>query len=145
MSDTLLNKKVSIERCIRQIRSYYDLHREAPFERDHLRQDAIAMNLQRAIELCIDMANHLIRTRKLGLPQDSRDSFALLEHEGVISTDLADQLKRMVGFRNVLVHEYRKLDLEIMTDVIDHRLEDLLDFTVQILGAAGMRTQDPGS
>lgn len=145
MSDTLLNKKVSIERCIRQIRSYYDLPREVPFERDHLRQDAIAMNLQRAIELCIDMANHLIRTRKLGLPQDSRDSFALLEHEGVISTDLADQLKSMVGFRNVLVHEYRKLDLEIMTDVINHRLEDLLDFTVQVLGAAGVRTQNPGS
>lgn len=145
MSDTLLNKKVSIERCIRQIRSYYDLPREVPFERDHLRQDAIAMNLQRAIELCIDMANHLIRTGKLGLPQDSRDSFALLEHEGVISSDLADQLKRMIGFRNVLVHEYRKLDLEIMTDVINHRLEDLLDFTVQVLGAAGVRTPDPGS
>jgi len=51
----------------------------------------------------------------------------------------------MVGFRNVLVHEYRKLDLEIMTDGINHRLGDLLDFTVQVLGAAGVRTQDPGS
>jgi len=135
MSDTLVNKKVSVERCIRQIRSYYERRGELPFERDHLRQDAIAMNLQRAIELCIDMANHLIRTRKLGLPQGSRDSFALLEQEGFIGVELAAQLKKMVGFRNVLVHEYRELDLGIMIDVIESRLPVLLDFTVEVLKA----------
>ncbi len=145
MSDTLLNKKVSIERCIRQIRSYYERHSELAFERDYLRQDAIAMNLQRAIELCIDMANHLIRTRKLGLPQGSRDSFALLEQEGFIGADLAGQLKKMVGFQNVLVHEYRELDFGIMIDVIENRLEALLDFTVQILNAAGTHQQNPES
>ena len=109
MSDVLINKKVSVERCIRQIRSYYESRGEPSFERDHLRQDAIAMNLQRAAELCIDMANHIIRTKKLGLPQDSRDSFGLLEQEGLIEPELANQLKSMVGFRNILVHEYREI------------------------------------
>jgi uncharacterized protein YutE (UPF0331/DUF86 family) len=103
---------------------------------DFLRQDAIAMNLQRAAELCIDMANHVIRTRKLGLPQDSRDSFGLLEKEGLIDSTLANRLKGMVGFRNVLVHEYRELDFGIMVDVIENRLDDLLDFTDQALKLA---------
>ena len=129
MNDVLLNKKVSIERCVRQIRRYYHIDESIPFEHDHLRQDAIAMNLQRAAELCIDMANHLIRKRKLGLPQDSRDSFTLLEQEGLIDAELARKLKGMVGFRNILVHEYRKLDLDIMVDVIENRVDDLLKFT----------------
>lgn len=137
MSDVLVNKKVSIERCIRQVRSYYQSRGEVPFERDFLRQDAIAMNLQRAAELCIDMANHVIRTRKLGLPQDSRDSFGLLEKEGLIDSTLTNRLKGMVGFRNVLVHEYRELDFGIMVDVIENRLDDLLDFTDRALKLAG--------
>lgn len=137
MSDVLINKKVSVERCIRQVRAYYEARGDLPFERDHLRQDAIAMNLQRSAELCIDMANHLIRTRKLGLPQDSRDSFGLLEQEGLIDSALAGKLKGMVGFRNILVHEYRELDLEIMIDIIEGRLDDLLEFTGQVLKAAG--------
>lgn len=128
MNDVLVNKKISIERCVRQARNYYARSTDRPFEQDHLRQDAIAMNLQRSAELCIDMANHVVRKRKLGLPQDSRESFALLQQDNLIGEELAEKLKGMVGFRNVLVHEYRKLDLAIMIDIINNRLDDLLDF-----------------
>jgi uncharacterized protein YutE (UPF0331/DUF86 family) len=69
MNEVILNKKVSIERCIEQISRYYALDRGLPFEQDFLKQDAIAMNLQRACELSIDIANHLIIIRKLGLPK----------------------------------------------------------------------------
>ncbi|MEA3291813.1 MAG: DUF86 domain-containing protein, partial [Pseudomonadota bacterium] len=100
-----------------------------PFEEDSMRQDAIAVNLQRACEACIDLANHTIRIRKLGLPKESRESFGLLAREEVIPLDLAKKLQGMVGFRNVLVHEYTKLDIGLMVDVIENRLEDLLDFT----------------
>ena len=57
MNDIILNKKESIERCIKQIRIYYGLPSEIPFEEDYLRQDAVALNLQRACEQCIDLAN----------------------------------------------------------------------------------------
>ena len=72
MNEIVLNKKVSIERCIRQIKLYYAMDSRIPFESDYQKQDAIAMNLQRACELCIDIANHLIKTKKLGLPQGRR-------------------------------------------------------------------------
>lgn len=129
MDDIVLNKKESIERCVKQIQTYYALPSELPFETDHLKQDAIAANLQRACEQCIDLANHTIKTRKLGLPKESRESFRLLGQNGIIPRDLAAKLENMVGFRNILVHQYQELDIQLMVDVIEKHLNDLVDFT----------------
>ena len=128
MNDILLNKKIGIERSVKQIREYYALNPDVLFEQDYLKQDAIAINLQRLCEACIDIANHWIRRKKLGLPQDSADAFALLHRAGALSEDMSRALKGMVGFRNVLIHEYKKLDLAIMRDVIEHHLHEPLDF-----------------
>lgn len=137
MNEVILNKKVSIERCIAQINQYYAMDRGLPFEQDFLKQDAIAMNLQRACELAIDIANHLIKIKKLGLPQDSRDSFELLQRTGLIDAPMMRNLQAMVGFRNVLVHAYRKLDLEVMVNVIENHTRDLLDFAHRVVEAVG--------
>jgi uncharacterized protein YutE (UPF0331/DUF86 family) len=131
--DVALNKKESIERCIRQVRHYYALHSDKPFDQDFLKQDAIAINLQRAAEQTIDLANHAIRKGKLGIPKDSRDSFTILTAAGIISAELAGKLRGMVGFQNILVHDYRELDLSIMRDVIENRLDDLILFTNDVL------------
>jgi len=133
MNDIVLNKKESIERCIRQIRLYYKLPVETPFEEDYLRQDAIAANLQRVCEQCIDLANHTVRARKLGLPKESRESFRLLAESDIISRDLSNRLERMVGFRNILVHQYQQLDILVMKDVVENRLEDILLFVDTIV------------
>ncbi|MEM6428668.1 MAG: DUF86 domain-containing protein [Deinococcota bacterium] len=84
----MLQKKESIERCVEQVRKYYQTPSNKPFEEDFLKQDAIAMNLQRACECAIDIANYLIRTRKLGLPSSSRDSFDLLHRGGLIDESM---------------------------------------------------------
>ncbi len=133
MNDVVLNKKESIERCIRQIRVYRDLPSDVPFEEDHLKQDAIALNLQRACEQAIDLANYAIKKKKLGLPKQSKDSFNLLAENKIIPCTLSAGLGKMVGFCNVLVHEYQKLDINIMLDVIDNHLESLVDFTNHIM------------
>jgi uncharacterized protein YutE (UPF0331/DUF86 family) len=133
MNDIVLNKKESIERCIKQVRLYYRMPSEIPFEEDHLKQDAIAVNLQRAAEQVIDLANHVIRKQKLGLPKESRESFDILMEAGVIPHGLADKLKGMVGFRYILVHQYEDLDVKIMVDVIEHHLEELVDFTNHVV------------
>jgi len=133
MNDIVLNKKESIERCIKQIRAYYAVHSDVAFEEASMKQDAIAVNLQRACEQAIDLANHTIRVRKLGLPKESKESFRLLAQSGIIPADLSDKLERMIGFRNTLVHEYQKLDIGLMVDVIENHLDDLIDFTNYIL------------
>ncbi|BBP42829.1 type VII toxin-antitoxin system HepT family RNase toxin [Thiosulfativibrio zosterae] len=133
MNDVLLNKKVSIERCIQQIQNYYHLESELPFQQDYMKQDAIAINLQRIAELAIDMAAYLIKREKLGLPQDSKDHFRLLEKAQIIPQELSQKCQNMVGFRNILVHEYQELDLDLMQDVIEHHLTDLIDYSDFIL------------
>ena len=59
MNEIVLNKKISIERCVQQIQVYYALDNGQPFATDYLKQDAIGMNLQRACELSLDIENHL--------------------------------------------------------------------------------------
>lgn len=140
MNDIVLNKKESIERCISQIRAYYALPSAIGFEEDHMKQDAISINLQRACEQCIDLANHTIKTLKLGLPKESRESFNLLAMGKVIPLDLAQRLVGMVGFRNVLVHEYQRMDIELMIKVIEHHLDDLVEFTNYIIRSLSKST-----
>ncbi|MBF0308969.1 MAG: DUF86 domain-containing protein [Magnetococcales bacterium] len=129
MSEILLNKVASIQRCLHQVRDYDARPSDVPFEADHFKQDAIAANVQRACEQCIDLANHVVRLRKLGWPKESRESFRLLADAGLIPQELAGRLGRMVGFRNLLVHQYQPLDIGLLREVIDHRLEDLMTFT----------------
>ncbi len=131
--DLILNKKESVERCIKQVRQYYKIPSDEPFEENHLKQDAIAINLQRACELCIDLANHTIKSKKLGLPKESKESFRLLAENKIITKALSKKLEGMVGFRNILVHGYQQLNIEIMVDIIENRLDDLLTFTNAIL------------
>lgn len=130
VDDVLLGKRVSLERCVTQARTYYSELGDTPLEDDHLHQDAIALNIQRACELALDMANRVIKQKKLGMPQESRESFTLLERGGVIERPLADSMRGMVGFRNVLVHRYQDLDLAVLREVLEHRLDDLLAFGV---------------
>jgi uncharacterized protein YutE (UPF0331/DUF86 family) len=133
MNDIILSKKVSIERCLKKIDRYYRLETGLPFIKDQLRLDAVAMNLQRAAELTIDIANHLVKIRKLGLPRDSCESFTLLAQAGMIDEVMLRKLQGMVGFRNILVHEYQELDMAILIDVIEHRTRDLLEFATQAM------------
>ncbi|ADU65160.1 protein of unknown function DUF86 [Desulfurispirillum indicum S5] len=109
VNDIVLNKAESIERCIRKVEEYSSRETGLHFEADHLKQDAIAFNLVRAAEQCIDLANHVVRRRKLGIPKESRDAFRLLASGGIIPAESADKLVKMVGFRNVLVHEYQQV------------------------------------
>ena len=128
----VLVKKESIERCIAEIRLYRSLPVGPPIP-EHLVFNGIRSNLQIMAEQAIDIANHVIRKKKLGFPTDSPDSFEKLRKAGVIDDDLAQKMKGMVGFRNILVHDYTTLDQKIFEDVITNHLDDVLDFTNQVL------------
>lgn len=125
--DVVLNKAASLERCVQRIREVY-AGADAHLYDNLTTQDSILLNLQRACEVSIDLAMHVVRKRRLGVPQDSRDAFELLHAGGLLDRDLATVLKRMVGFRNVAVHEYDKLNLAIVKALIAQRLDDFLTF-----------------
>ena len=108
--EVLLNKSASIERCVARAREEYAKD-PTSFATNYTRQDAAILNIQRACEATLDMGQHLIRRERLGLPQGARNVFTLLAQGGWIDVELADGLKRMVGFRNIAVYDYQSMQL----------------------------------
>jgi uncharacterized protein YutE (UPF0331/DUF86 family) len=139
--DVLINKAATIERCVARAREEYASN-PATFATDLTRQDAAILNILRACEAALDMGQHLIRREKLGVPQSARDVFALLARGGWIDVALADSLKRMVGFRNIAVHDYQALQLPITVSIITTHLDEFLQYSRAML----MRdTAQPGT
>ena len=126
--DVLLNKVALIERCLARIAEEYH-GREKELETNQTRQDAIILNLMRACESAIDLAMHVVRIRRLGLPQESREAFGLLRDAGILEEDLTRRMQAMVGFRNIAVHNYEKMNLAIVRSILEKNLEDFRKFT----------------
>lgn len=130
--DVLINKAAVIERCVARAREEYASN-PATFATDFTRQDAAILNIQRACEAALDMGQHLIRREKFGVPQSARDVFGLLAQGGWIDVALADGLKRMVGFRNIAVHDYQALQLPITMSIITLHLDEFLQYSQTVL------------
>ncbi len=132
VDDVLINKAATIERCIKRVREEYT-KAGADFATDYSRQDAAILNIQRACEAALDVGQHIIRTERLGVPQSSRDVFTLLAQAKRIDSTTAESMKRMVGFRNIAVHDYQALLLPIVENIITNHLDDFDQFSKQIL------------
>jgi len=130
--DVLINKAATIERCVRRAREEYNAD-PASFATNFTRQDAAILNIQRACEAALDMGQHLIRRERLGVPQSARDVFTLLATYAWIEPSLAEQLRRMVGFRNLAVHDYASLQLPITIKIIEQHLDQFLDYSKCLL------------
>ncbi|WP_338432752.1 DUF86 domain-containing protein [Clostridium tyrobutyricum] len=131
MNDVVLNKISVIERCIKRIKEEYDNNPENL--KNYTKQDSIILNIQRACEVSIDLAMHIISERKFGIPQNSRDAFEILFNNKIIDENLMRELKSMVGFRNIAVHDYQTVNLDIVKAVIENHIDDLKKFSSSIL------------
>jgi uncharacterized protein YutE (UPF0331/DUF86 family) len=132
MNDIFINKIQSIQRCVERVREEYNKNPEG-FDSDYTLQDAAVLNILRACEQAIDLANHIIKMGKMGIPNSSADSFELLQKKDVIDYALCVKLKTMSGFRNIVVHQYQRMDIEIMKKVIQYGLNDLIVFADKIV------------
>ena len=125
MTDVLFNKAAIIERCLHRVKEEYAV---CPLLDNHTHVDAIILNLERSCQASIDMAMHMIAREHLGIPQSSAQAFELLLKAGIISASLANALKGMVAFRNIAVHEYQSLDLDILRRIITTGYKDFVRF-----------------
>jgi len=132
VDDVLISKARSIERCLQRINEDYCGY-ENEIETNFTRRDAIILNLQRACETSIDAAMRIVRLKKLGVPEESRAAFELLEDSGIISVDLSQNLKKMVGFRNIAIHDYQKIDTEILKSILEKHLDEFREFAKVLL------------
>ncbi len=124
MDEILINKKTTINRCIKRIQDDF----QNDFKSNYTKQDAVILNIERACQAAIDMGNRVVRIRNLGLPQSNRDTFIKLEKEGIISADLSNTLQAMAGFRNLAVHDYGSMNIEVVINIIENHLIDLVNF-----------------
>lgn len=135
--DILLSKADKAHRYIRRIREKSPSTLDAFLSNLDI-QESVLFNLQMAIQNCIDMASHVISDEGLGMPGSTNEMFYMLQDNGYIPKDLTEKMVAAVGFRNLLVHEYGKVDLEEVYRISQDNVEDLLQFMRALFKRAGL-------
>lgn len=124
--EPLVSKKLAlIETCVRELRT---LSQPAALATDVREARFVEYTLQIAIQAALDAASHIVSDERLGEPRTNRELFEILAKAGWLPNSLASPLKKMVGFRNILVHGYEIVDLDVVRDIVENRLGDLLAF-----------------
>ena len=126
-SEIIEQKLESLRRCLQRIQEKCPSSAEA-LANDFDLQDIVALNLTRAIQLCVDIGAHLIAGEDIPPPATMGQTFDALAKLEVINTELAIRLKKAVGFRNIAVHNYDAINWEIVHAIATHRLEDFNKF-----------------
>jgi len=129
--EMILNKLESLRRCVQRIRDKTPVDAQTLLE-DYDAQDIISINLERAVQMCVDIASHIIADSKESPPATMATGFDSLQKLGVISAELALRLKRAVGFRNISVHAYQEINWAIVFAIITTRLSVFSDFAASI-------------
>ena len=99
------------------------------FQQDKIMRRYVERTLHLAIEGCLYLANHIISYEGYREPADNKDVFGVLHEVALIEEGLAEKLKKMAQFRNVVVHDYTRIEPEIVYDILQKHLADILDFT----------------
>jgi uncharacterized protein YutE (UPF0331/DUF86 family) len=126
-------KLESLRRCVQRV-----LEKRPPTAEGLLKdfdlQDILVLNLSRAVQLCVDIAAHMIADLEIPPPETMGYTFDALADAGVLETGLAIRLKKAVGFRNIAVHNYEIIDWKIVHSIAQNHLADFSDFA-NIIGA----------
>jgi len=125
--DVVLAKIAIMKKCAATVRQV----RQADVP-SWMKQDLTVLNLQRAVQAAIDLAHVVIARDGLGLPSDYGQSFDLLANHRVIDQSAAKNLKKMVGFRNIAVHQYQEIDANIVQSIVEHHLDDFETYYTQV-------------
>ncbi|NJL27758.1 MAG: DUF86 domain-containing protein [Thermoanaerobaculia bacterium] len=132
--DLILKKLAEVEAYVHELRT---LARPEEIERDIREERFVAHTLQLAIQAALDVASHIVSAQRLGEPETHHALFELLAKHGYLPHEQVIALRRMSGFRNLLVHEYTKVDLGVVRSIVEGRLDDLLSFVDAIRTSAG--------
>jgi uncharacterized protein YutE (UPF0331/DUF86 family) len=129
--DVVLAKVEIIQRCLRRIKETTGID---PKSLDNIdKQDIFVLNLQRAVQAAIDLAAHIVASEGIGLPEAIRDNFRLLRNAGIINDGLTRRMESMSGFRNVAIHDYQAMNIDILKSILVKHLKDLEDFYTTVL------------
>ncbi|MCL4101511.1 type VII toxin-antitoxin system HepT family RNase toxin [Fibrobacter sp. HC4] len=128
--DVLQAKLEMLMRCVERIKSQ-NIQTLEDLENSLDKQDIILLNLQRAVQVCVDIGNHIVVDYGAS-PVTMADTFKILFEKNVISKSNADNLAKAVGFRNIAVHQYEVIDNKIIYSIVKNNLSDFVEFAASI-------------
>jgi uncharacterized protein YutE (UPF0331/DUF86 family) len=128
----ILRKLADLEQYLDQIREFSKVSAEV-YSGDWKIQRIVERTLQIMIELCIDIAGHIISDQKLRVPVNYADTFKSLAETGLITPDILDIMVKMAKFRNIVVHQYESVDTAIVIMILNNHLGDFLRFRDAVL------------
>jgi len=126
-SSIVTTKVAQVEKCVRRIREKRPATLQE-FRTDPDRQDIVMFNLMQALQGCIDLAAHIVSDEGFGMAGSMNEFFYILQERCILPDDLVERMVKAVGFRNLCVHEYARIDLEKVYEVSLHGLEDIEEF-----------------
>lgn len=130
--ESTTRRLLSLNEAMQQLSTHAAGAHAAQLRQDPLLRAAVERWLQIAVGACIDLAYHLIAERGWTPPNTARGSFGTLAGHGLISGELATRLGMAADMRNILVHEYAEVDLDIVAEVLRSGLPDLRRFAGHI-------------
>jgi uncharacterized protein YutE (UPF0331/DUF86 family) len=125
--DLVLRRLTLLESYLGQLAPYRGIDVDV-YRADWKTQRIVERTLHLAIEVCMDVADHLVADRRLRVPETGAEAFEILAEAGLLPAPLATALASMVGFRNILVHDYARLDPAIVVRVLRSDLSDIERF-----------------
>jgi uncharacterized protein YutE (UPF0331/DUF86 family) len=132
-SELIISKLENLARCVERIRTKTPETYEI-LVHDVDAQDIVAVNLERSVQICVDIALHLISVQTSQLvPETMADAFRVLEKQKIITPPTAKALISAVGFRNISVHAYDKINWEIVWKIVTEHLQYFSKFTKEII------------
>lgn len=131
-SQTIFNKIASLKRCVHRIEDKVPKTSQE-LQSDYDLQDIVSLNLQRAVQVCVDIAAHLNAEMSTRVPESMVESFENLSRHGIISDETCGRMKKSVGFRNIAVHEYSTISWDIVFSVSTTNLNDFRRFSKEII------------
>lgn len=135
--DLILLKAGSLNKYLERVRVKSDTNLDT-FLAELDRQESIMFNLQQAVQICIDIAAHIVSEEGYGVPGSTSEMFYLLEENGIIEKALTEKMVQAIGFRNLIAHEYEKIDIERVFQTARENLPDLIAFLQAIFRKLGI-------
>jgi uncharacterized protein YutE (UPF0331/DUF86 family) len=130
--ELILKKLSEIEEHLQELEEFKDISID-DYRKDWKIQRIVERTLQILIEICIDVANHIISDEKWRVPSSYSETFKILYENRVIDDELFKNLEKMAKFRNIIVHNYDKISPEVMVNILKKDLIDFLRFKDSII------------
>jgi len=125
---SVIENKISSVRKYLTILDRYRGYSQKEIADDIDRRGAVERYLYLAVQATIDLAEAVIAYKNLRKPSTMSESFYILNESEILPPDLTEQLVKMTGFRNVIAHDYEKLNYDIVYDVLQNRLVNIESF-----------------